>query len=152
MVTDLVAAGSSVWSLGSIALLDGLTIVRIRGELSLYLSVVTTVFDGFQRWAAGICIVSENAATVGVTAIPASLTDIGWDGWMWHHSAAGMAGFSTAETGQSVMEAVRIPIDTKAMRKLRETDVVVGVIEMGTEIGTATVRYAAQTRMLSKLP
>jgi hypothetical protein len=63
-----------------------------------------------------------------------------------------MAGFSTTETGQSTMEAVRVPIDSKAMRKVHESDVLVGVIEMGTEVGAATVRYAAETRILDKLP
>jgi len=41
-------------------------------------------------------------------------------------------------------------IDTKAMRKLKENDVLFGMFETATEIGAATITFVAQTRVLIK--
>jgi len=49
------------------------------------------------------------------------------------------------------MGAVRIPIDTKSMRILSETDTVVAVVEFATEIGTAVVNFTGDSRVLVKL-
>jgi len=141
-----------VWSVGQQALEDGLTLVRIRGQFTVCITATTTIGDGFQRFGLGICIVSENAFGVGATAIPAPLTDVGWDGWMWHYLGGQLRGFSTTELGVAPMEAVRVEIDTKAMRKIKESDIVVGVIELGSEVGASTLEFAAETRMLFKLP
>ena len=149
---NLSAAGASLWATGAQALLDGLTIVRIRGQFTLAITTTTTVLDGFHRIGLGICNVTENAFNAGVASVPQPLTDIGWDGWMWHQIVSRMTGFSTTEAGRGPMEAVRMEIDTKAMRKTRDTDVLVGVLEMGTEVGTSTVQFQASTRILDKLP
>ena len=151
-ILALTSAGSSLWTVGQQSVLDGLTIVRVRGEFTIVQSLATAVLDGFEDYALGMCFVSENAFGIGATAIPQPLTDIAWDGWFWHHSGAQISSSETTEVGRGPMGAMRVPIDSKGMRKLRETDVCVGVIELGTEIGTATVRFAATTRILLKLP
>jgi len=148
---NLSAAGATVWSVGSQATLDGLTVVRIRGEFSIQLRTVTTIGDGFASYSIGICNVTENAAGIGVTAIPSPLTDIGWDGWIWYHSGAAIFGMETTEVSRSY-SSFRMPIDSKAMRKTRATDLLVGVIELGTEVGAATLVFSANTRILDKLP
>ena len=151
-MTTLTAAGAVLWATGAQALSDGLTVVRVRGQYTLSLRVVTTIFDGFARWGMGICIVAENAFDAGVGSVPSPLSDIAWNGWMYHNLGGALTGFSTTETGRGPMEAVRVDIDTKAMRKTRSSDIVVGVLELGTEVGAATVGFAAETRMLVKLP
>ena len=70
---------------GTQALFDNLTIVRIRGELLLYITTAGGAADEGFRWSFGMCNVSENAFNAGVASVPAPFTDIAWDGWMVHH-------------------------------------------------------------------
>ena len=150
--TALSAAGSTIWSLGQSGTGDGLTIIRLRGEAELFLSVVTSVGDGFAAFAMGIGIVSSQAFAAGGASMPAPLTNTTWDGWMWHYSGAGLFGQSTTELAAGPIDAVRIPIDSKAMRKVGSNEVIFGAVEMGVETGTATAVFTANSRMLFKLP
>jgi len=45
-----------------------------------------------------------------------------------------------------------VSIDSRAMRKTTDTDVLIGVFEAGTEVGNATMEFSAITRILDKLP
>ena len=146
---SLSAAGATLWATGSQAN-EQLTTVRIRGQLILSLNTVTTIGDGYANVGIGICNVSENAFNAGVGSVPTPLTDIGWDGWMWHMLLGQLRGTETAELQRSVMEAVRVDIDSKAMRKLRPSDLTIGVIELGTETGAAVLGFNAITRVLDK--
>ena len=148
----MTAAGAFLWANGVQANLDGLTTVRIRGQFTLHLDVVTTIGDGFAGVGLGICNVSENAFGAGVASVPHPLTDIQWDGWMWHQLLGEFDGSSTTEVGRNPMEAVRMEIDTKAMRKTRAGDLLIGVIELGTEVGAATLAFTSRTRVLDLLP
>ncbi len=130
-ISSLVSAGSTVWLTGQTATDDGLTLVRLRGEACLSLRLATAVGDGFDGFAMGICIVTGNAAGVGITAIPKPLTDIDWDGWIWHQLGGHITGLETTEV-QRGFHALRIPIDSKAMRKFKASDVIVGVVQMDT--------------------
>ena len=148
---NLASSTTVLWDTAGQALTDGLTIVRIRGEAVITMRLATAVGDGFENFAMGICIVSENAFGVGVTVVPSPITDMAWDGWMYHSSHGHITSLSTTEEHR-VTGARVIPIDTKAMRKIRNTDVICGVLQMGTEVGTATVDFSARTRLLLKLP
>ena len=150
-VQTLSAAGASLWDTGQALTEPGLTIVRIRGELLVWLSTVTTVGDGFTKFSAGIGIVNADAFAVGATAIPSPADDDDWPGWMWHHAGAGLIGLETTEVGRFPLNGVRIPIDTKAMRVMKQNEVIVGVVAVETEIGTSVLRFIGNTRMLSKL-
>ena len=149
---SLSAAGATLWATGAQALSDDLTIVRTRGQLTLNLTSIATIGDGYAKVGLGICIVPENAFNAGVGSVPTPLTDIGWDGWMWHMLLGQFRGFSTTELGTGPMEAVRVDIDSKAMRKTHASDFVMGAVELGTETGTAVLGFVATTRMLFKLP
>jgi len=59
------------------------------------------------------------------------------------------AGEGTTGAGPS---AVRIEIDSKAMRKIHLTDNLVGMVEATDEVGVSVVTAVLQTRMLLKLP
>ena len=147
------AAGATLWNQSAVALESGLTLVRLHGELSMWLEAVTTIGDGFLTWAFGVCIVSQNAAGVGITAIPHPLTDANWDGWWYHSLHSAIIGLSVTESDNTgPVGQVRIPFQTKSMRKIKATDEVVGVLEMGTEVGAATATFTAETRMLVLLP
>ena len=45
----------------------------------------------------------------------------------------------------------RMPIDSKAMRKWGDNEILVGVVEVESEVGTVSIRVAANTRLLLKL-
>ena len=129
----------------------GLTIARIRGQLNVQL-INAGALEGFE-WAFGLGIVSENAAGVGVTAVPAPLTDIGWDGWMVHQIGRCLAPTTVTNAGNPASGPLRqsIMIDSKAMRKFRETDVLVGVFQF-VETVTATIVGDFNSRVLVFLP
>jgi len=148
-LVDISATGSFVFPTGAAAVLNDMTIVRTRGELLLTLSSASGAQLGFQ-YAAGICVVSENAAGVGATAIPAPLTDSFWDGWLWHREGNIQADATATLVNQLGCSVDRIQMDSKAMRKIHLTDVMVGVIEV-IETGTCILRARMVTRVLTKL-
>ena len=129
---------------------DDVTIIRTRGELTLFLSAAGAILDGFTG-AVGICKVTQNAAGIGVTAVPHPVTDIAWDGWLWYQFFSVKAPTATIGDAQaSAMASVRYVVDSKAMRKSNLTDTFVAVIEP-TEVGTATLNARLDTRLLSKI-
>ena len=138
---------SALFSVGAQALEDGLTIVRTHGEVLASLLTGTGTGDGYEC-AVGICIVSENAAAVGITAVPMSMMDIGWDGWFAHKQFLVKTPVANELLNDSTM--FRWDIDSKAMRKIRETDVVLGVVEVA-KLGTATLQLTLRSRLLAKL-
>ena len=146
------AAGTTIWAAGSQALDDGETLVRIRGQYSIILDLVTAAGDGFGESAMGIGLVTSEAFVAGVTAMPSPLTDMDWDGWIWHQLFGPFRGQSTTELGVFPLEAVRGEIDSKAMRKVKEGMILFGATELGLEVGTADLAFGATTRILFKLP
>ena len=144
------AAGSALWSTGIQNGDDGITLVRVRGEVLLFLSTVTSNLDGFIRVAVGLAIVTTAAATVGITAVPTPLTDIEYEGWLWHWTGP-MIGVVSGGDSALGMGAVRVPIDSKAMRKWNTDETLIGVVEVGSEVGTAVLGFNASSRILVKL-
>ena len=137
-----------VWTTGQAALAQN-TLIRIRGELSAWLSLITSVGDGFAKYAAGIGIVSADAFAAG--ALPTPSGDPDWSGWMWYHAGGAMVGDVTTEVFRSPMAAIRLEIDTKAMRKVGPNETIFGVFQVVGEVGGSTVNFAVSTRMLFKL-
>ena len=76
---------------------------------------------------------------------------------MWHslHTLLSMDAIAAATVSHSatfpLLSVVRMTIDSKAMRKFKETDVLVGVIETADEIGTSVLKANMNVRLLSKL-
>jgi len=130
---------------------DSVTIVRIRGSLTMGLSSVASALDGFSRVGVGLCIVSENAFGVGVTAVPSPIVDIAWDGWIWYN-IGDLAAYTTTLTNSHGSQTKELQIDSKAMRKIKNTDVLIAVLETAAEVGTAVFNMTLNTRVLLKLP
>ena len=153
----ITASGKTAWGVTSISLEDGLTLVRTLGELNTFLTSADVVTSGFHG-AVGICKVTEQAAAIGVIAIPGPITDILWDGWLYHRVFSLIAADPALTTGGVTAPlqmgagsaSLRLEIDSKAMRKFDALDVQVGIIEV-TEIGVASMRFFANTRVLDKL-
>ena len=128
-----------------------LTLVRVRGELVIWQAVATSIGDGFTSFEAGIGIVSADAAAQGAGSMPTPGGDADWPGWLWHHSGGSIITFETTEVLRGPMNAIRIPIDSKAMRKNGTNETLFGAVQFNTEVGTATLNFVMNTRILDKV-
>jgi len=149
-IASINSTSNNIFPSGSIALLNDLTIVRLRGWLNLWITTANASADGFQ-WAFGICNITENAAGVGVTAIPDPLVDVAWDGWFVYDTGWLEAVNNTPIVDVSIGVMHRLMIDSKAMRKVHATDVLTAALGVS-EVGTASMRASLSTRVLAKLP
>ena len=146
---SIATTANTAFATGIEAVSPDLTIVRTRGELLLFLQTASVALSGMQ-YAFGICTVFQNAAGIGVTAIPGPLTDIAWDGWFFHHQGALKAPTTTISNDLGGM-VDRVTIDSKAMRKIHATDTTVGVIET-VETVSAIMHAELRSRLLVMLP
>ena len=140
-----------VWSVGAALVGEArTTVVRIRGIFQIWTTSVTAVSDGFLG-AIGIGVATADAFGVGLTALPGPLTDVEWPGWMYHEFLSVHQQTATVADGvNSAASQQRGPIDSKAMRKFGENEVLFGMIEVE-EDGAAVGTFRADTRILVKL-
>jgi len=130
--------------------------VRLRGDLMLYLSLVSAADDGFAG-AFGIGLCTNDAFAIGVTAVPTPIAQEDWDGWLFHQYYAvkgPTVGTTTANNIGGVFStsaAFRVAVDSKAMRKIPENTTVYAAME-NVEVGTAALEVAFNSRVLVKLP
>ena len=131
----------------------GLTVVRIRGELEMHLSLATAALDGFAG-AFGIGIATAAAATAGGASVPTPITEEDSDNWLYHRyfsvKAPIASAVSTAPTGEVISANVRIEVDSKAMRKFPLEMALYASLEV-VEVGTAIMQVAFNSRALVKL-
>jgi len=146
-VLQLSSNTTAFWTVGQEAT-SHQTIVRIRGEITVFISSAAAALDGFQQYRIGIGMVTQDA--FAAAALPTPGGDSDWPGWLWYHSGGALVEFSTIEAGQG-MSMARIAIDSKAMRKWRLNETVFGAVTTAGEVGTATLDISASTRMLTKL-
>ena len=108
--------------------------------------------DGF-HCALGVGIINEDAFAIGVTTILDPLADADWDGWLYHTFFDVFVNDATAgDLGAGAISRVfRAEIDSKAMRKLKEKDVIFAAVESN-EQGTAVMEINFDSRMLVLLP
>ena len=143
-------SGKVIAGLGVAPLSDGLTIVRMRGSISAYLDSANAAGDGY-HCALGVCIVNGDAFATGVGAVPDPLADAHWDGWMYHRFFDCHVGDKTAGDVNWNASVATIEVDSKAMRKISQSDVLIGVLDV-IESGTATMDVFFDSRILVKLP
>lgn len=127
----------------------GLTLVRTRGLLDIFLDGPGTADgDGFFG-AFGIGIVVDAAATAGVVSMPTPITESSWDGWLYH-SFLSIHNPDTTFGGSGAVHQ-RVEVDSKAMRKFPLDVSMFAMLEV-IEIGTATFNVFWDSRVLLKLP
>jgi len=126
-------------------IVGGETVIRTRGMFGW--GTDNPAGDEPQMGAYGIAIVSEPAATVGITAIPTPGTDASWGGWLYHTYFMSNTEFASA-VGVNFDNIRRIVIDSKAMRKVDENDRLVTVVENMSADGMVFQDF---TRFLSKV-
>ena len=59
------------------------TLVRVRGLLHCVLTAATAVGDGYFG-AVGIGLATTAAVAAGAASVPTPITELGWDGWLYH--------------------------------------------------------------------
>ncbi len=155
--TQRTTTGAAIMGSGVTALVDGLTLVRTRGEFLAYIQVASAFLNGFSG-AFGIGITTAAAFAIGVTAVETPLTDEAWDGWLYHRyftcyandTVATSVAAETANMVAPTISSVRIEVDSKAMRKVHDETVLYAAVE-ATLVGTATMQLFFNSRMLFKL-
>ena len=140
--TGVSANTSFILGAGAQAQVDGLTLVRLRGELLFYLSAAGTTLDGFSG-AFGIGVVTNAAFAVGASAVPMPITEMEENIWLYHQV---VQCFGTGDYSS----ALRVQVDSKAMRKLNVGDTIYAALEL-TEVGTAVLQASFDSRVLVKL-
>ena len=150
-LTNFASTQSVILGLGAQALLDGLTLVRLRGSFRALLTAVAGANDGFAG-AVGIGIVTAEAFAIGLTAMPLPLTDMEWDGWLYYRPFSVQSNTATIADGvNSGGVNLEFPVDSKAMRKLREGDTIFAAAQV-VENGTSVMDIHFDSRILLKLP
>ena len=141
--------GAALFTFGQQALDGGLTLVRTRGMLTLFISSGDAIASGYSG-AFGIGICTAAAFAIGVTAVPTPIAErvAGGVNWIfWEAFSCKVAAANEFGTEASV---VRIPVDSKAMRKLDEGDTIYAAIE-ATEVVNAVMQIHFDSRLLVKL-
>jgi len=134
----------------------GLTVIRIRGQLLIYLSAAAVANDGFEG-AIGIGVASLAAVTAGIGSVPTPRIEASSDNWLWHsffsvHSG-GIIDTMGADNDMQINSGsavIRMEIDSKAMRKFDQAQSIYAAIDV-VEQGTAVARISLDTRTLVKL-
>ena len=138
------------------AQLPGLTVIRQRGVFEAHLTLATSALDGFHG-AFGIGIASLAAVTAGVASVPTPITEQNSDNWLYWlpftltSPVASGGAVSPLDPIVGISAAIRVEVDTKAMRKF-DTDLALYAIVEVVEIGTSSIDISYNGRTLVKLP
>ena len=142
-VTNL--AGSSVLLDQTLTGTEPFTVVRTRGTLWVGSDQVAT--NEIAIGSLGMAVVSDQAAAIGVTAIPTPATDqesdlfFLWTPFLSDTRVVSAVGFETNTFSRN-------DFDSKAMRKVNENETIVVVLENSSSVG---LDFLLNFRMLLKL-
>ena len=129
---------------------DGITLARIRGEL--YFMLATADAAGSRIFGAvGIGVSATEAVAAGIGSVPTPVTEQDAETWLWWSSFF-LESVTDTETVQGSVNSFRIPIDTKAMRKLNVGDTIYAAVEASGVSGTVAATFFLDMRMLVLLP
>ena len=101
----------------------------IRTHLELFGSSDQAAASESFAFAVGLAVVSEQAAAIGVTAVPTPITDMESDMFFLHKVVMGDFVFASGSGFQDTPIGSGISIDSKAMRKVNNDQNVVLVLE-----------------------
>ncbi len=120
------------------------TILRMRGEILFYLDGAADTSR--QVIAAAIGLISTDAFTLGSTAFPDPLADVGFP-WLWYSAVSLSNDLDSVGDVIDAAVAVRLQVDSKAMRKVKPDETLVVVFQTSTAITTTVIRQG-QLRVL----
>ena len=120
----------------------------VRTHLTILQQSDQSAAAELQVGAVGICVVSEAASGVGVTALPTPITELDSDLWLVHATMVNQFLFADA-TGFVSPTGLVTRVDSKAMRKVNN-DQDVAVLTEGATLGEGML-ITMLGRMLIKL-
>ena len=142
----VVPVAGTVKALGSVGLitLQALTIIRSRGTIA---GIVRTEAGADQIicGALGFILVSSDAFTIGVTAVPGPLTDSENDWFVW--VPFGYGTFTGVDTTNLFFDKA---FDSRGMRKSKPGDVVAPVLELEADVAGGSFDLAVTWRNQTK--
>jgi len=109
----------------------------VRSHLHLHIRSDQLAADEPQFGAVGICVISDQAQAIGISAVPTPLTDLASDLWFLHGMMSSDFAFLSA-VGFDGSSGQSYDFDSKAMRKVNDDEDVIIVIE------TASISNGAQ--------
>ena len=124
-------AGVKALGTGGISTLQSSTVVRTRGIFCSKVVSGVPAGNSIIRGAFGIIIVSADAFTVGITAIPGPLSDSDNDWYVWAPFCHLLQ--SGDDEGLAILANVTMPFDSRGMRKVKVGDVSAVVIEYASD-------------------
>ena len=148
--TPITASVSQVLNGGQQVLVDGLTLVRLRGQYRIQI-VSSAAISEHLVGAIGIGVVNSEAFAVGAAAMLMPVTERSWNGWIYWSPIQLATLSANVATDREGFYSQTIPIDTKAMRKLDIGDTIYAAVEFS-ESGTIVANHFMDSRMLLKLP
>ena len=139
------AAASLGSAFTAIGLTERLIIARIRGTVSCHLDVGAAL-DAYTL-GVGIIVVKDEALAAGIASMPGSLSGAE-QSWIWHHIfSMGPASVGTTD-GLQILLNFSAELDTKAMRKVQDGDILAIVWEGTQDNGTPTADGLANARLM----
>ncbi len=122
-----ISTTQSVVSIQTPATVHTRTLLRSRGEI-LLVGTPDAATDS-DVVGLGLIIVNENAGGVGGVSVPGPINDPE-GAWLWHQFVPLDAVGQTAATADSAGAIVRVPVDSKAMRKIGVDEAICLVAEL----------------------
>ena len=123
------------------------TVVRVRG--TLWVQSDSEAADRTPFGAVGFAVVSDNAASIGVTAVPHPIADEDSSLWFVYQYFLASRTFVSAAGIQGTEDWGRYDFDSKAMRKVEVGSTIATVIQNRAAVGG--VNYIWKYRYLVKL-
>ncbi len=115
----------------------------IRTHIEAFIQSDQAAASELQLNGIGLCVVSDQAVAVGVTAVPTPTTDLDSDLWFVHQPL--LSNFLLGDgTGFSEPSGMRYSIDSKAARKVNDDEQIIIVQENSTVGSGATVLMAGR--------
>jgi len=152
-VDTLINTGSTFIGSAVMPAVEGLTVIRIRGQFGVYQRLATAAGDGFSG-IFGIGIATLAAVTAGIASVPTPITEVDDENWLYLQMFDVRSGqiFSAGGAPGAEQHGVvwRFDIDSKAMRKLPEGMALYAACEV-VETGAATLEIVHDSRVLVKL-
>ena len=147
--SDIVVGTPQLVTVISEAILENFptpTLIRTRGRLAVLADTSSTP-GAFGVLTMGVIVVTAAAQTAG--AVPTPSTDVGSD-WLWWNRA--IVGAAAGDVIGEEVTIDRMDVDSKAMRKIGNNEVVVFVAELISCEGTLVVNLCGGLRFLLKAP
>jgi len=147
--TNALNATAVVSNVGSAGLLAMRPFTIVRVHMVVHIESDQNAGSETQVAAIGMCVVSDQASGIGVTAVPTPETDDGSDLWLMHQWLLTAFRFNTA-VGIEAGTGHVFSVDSKAMRKVNDDQDILVVKESNTIAGGGSTITSAG-RMLIKL-